>query len=146
MGRVKTMLALLKTTLFSMLTFLIGLLLILHGPQHEPWLTVSGCVFAVGIVGLFYCIRDAIQLGLQRFGRSSSSFTIQTHLGAGLLLLLGLFIGHGDPRLEGTPRLVLAIGLALVPYLYWWFWTVVGRIVDKVFSAGPKATTRTRKH
>lgn len=140
------MLALLKTAIFSTLTFLIGLLLILDGPQHEPWQTVSGCMFGVGIVGLIYCLRDAIQLGLQRFGRSSSSFMIQTHLGAGLLLLLGLFIGHGDPRLEGTPRLVLAIGLMLVPYLYCWFWTAVGRIIDKVFRAGTKPTRRTRKH
>jgi hypothetical protein len=139
-------LALLKTALFATLTFLTGLLLILHGPQHEPWQTMSGCVFGLGIVALIYCIRDAIQLGLQRFGRSSSSFTIQTHLGACLLLLLGLFIGHGDPRLEGTPRLMLAVGLPLAPYLYWGFWTVVGRIVDKVFSAGPKPTKRTRKH
>jgi hypothetical protein len=84
---------------------------------------MNGWVFGLRIATLIYCIRYAIQLGVQRFGRCSSSFTIQTHLGAALLLLLDLFIGHGDPRLEGTPGLMLAIGLSLVPYLYW----VLGR-------------------
>jgi hypothetical protein len=140
------MLALFKCALFATLVLLIGVLLILHCPQHEPWQTVSGCVFGLGALALVYCVRDAIQLGLQRLGASSSSFTIQTHLGAGLLLLLGIFIGHGDRRLDGAPRWVLAVGLPMMLYLYWGFRTVVGRIVDKLFSADRKLFRRTRKH
>lgn len=139
------MLALYKRTLFAVLFLVTGAQRIQYAPEYEPWQTLSGCVFITGAFLLVYCICEAIQLVWRRFGRSVSSFTVQTHVGAVILILLGTFIGHGDPRLEGSARWLLALGPALMFYLYRGFWVIVGRLVDRLFSSDRKPARRARK-
>jgi hypothetical protein len=138
------MLTLLKRLLFATAGALIGLLLIQFCIPGSTWQTLGGFVLVLAAVTIVYDIRDAIQLGLQQFGISVTKFEILTHLGAGLLLLLAIFTGSDDPRLQGAARWALVIGLPMLPYLYALFWGVWEHIIDKLFSSDRKPKRRSR--